>query len=481
MDVDLPPSATATGGDTIASIEIHPLAIVHMSDQYTRVTCGGSPLSRDAPVVGLLFGKIESAKDPQQQQQQQQQQSQSPPQVRSTSEDGKSSSNPVGSSGGETTTLEIRDAEDIPTEVSENTAQQISLHQAVFPQHHVVGWYRVAKKNSSRDHHPQGDSNVSGVAADAVTAEDTATMTPTEQDLLLTKQLQHHYASKDATSSGGFIFALLQVPSDEEIANATTAQSSSSSSTNSSDQLPLSVYQVKTLPSSSESSTPTSSFLYALENWQLETSEVERIAVERVVQEQPQHHHSTAVSSSSSSNQAATSMSAKAATGSENNDDDDEHTPTSENNVMSTSSAYATHAASVSNSLEAMEQRLQILIEYLQKFHPDQPHHSRTKEHEHEGGGEDEEDVPEESDQVNLEILREIQGLVYQLGAIEAFSEQQQQQDGSGQEGDSDALYLSHLGAVAKTVCAIQGYTDKFRTLTESRPISGRDMRRFHH
>mmetsp|Transcript_15470 Transcript_15470/g.21547 ORF Transcript_15470/g.21547 Transcript_15470/m.21547 type:complete len:438 (+) Transcript_15470:29-1342(+) len=437
-----------------------------MSDQYTRVTCGGSPLSCDAPVVGLLFGKMESAKD-----HQQQQQAQSQSQQQAASEDGKSS-NLEGSGVGGGTTLEIRDAEDIPTEISENTAQQISLHQAVFPQHHVVGWYRVAKKNTKKNSKdPQGDSKVSSADA-AVVVEDTV-MTPTEQDLLLTKQLQHHYASKDTTTPGGFIFGLLQVPSDEEIAN--TAQSSSSSS-NSGDQLPLSVYQVKTLPSSSSESSASTSFLYALENWQLETSEVERIAVERVVREQPQHHHSTASSKAATSTSTKAST-AKAATAAAATDQDDENTSES---VISTSSAYATHATSISTSLEAMEQRLEILVEYLQKFNPEREQPRSAKEN-NEGG---ETDVPEEeSGQVNLEILREIQGLVYQLGAVEAFSEQQQQQqqNGGGQEGDSDALLLSHLGAVAKTVCAIQGYTDKFRTLTESRPISGRDMRRFHH
>ena len=74
-----------------------------MSDQYTRVSCGGSPLDKDAPVVGLLFG----CKDV----------------------DG---------------VIQIRDADDIPTDVSESSTKQVNLHRAVFPQHSVFGWYRVS-------------------------------------------------------------------------------------------------------------------------------------------------------------------------------------------------------------------------------------------------------------------------------------------------------------------------------------------------
>ena len=67
-----------------------------MSDHYTRVTTGGSPLKKDAPVVGILFGH--------------------------------------GSA--------IVDAEDIPLD---DPTKAVELHQAVFPQNVVVGCYRVTQ------------------------------------------------------------------------------------------------------------------------------------------------------------------------------------------------------------------------------------------------------------------------------------------------------------------------------------------------
>jgi hypothetical protein len=115
------------------------LAIVHMSDQYTRITTGGSPLKPDAPVVGLLFG--------------------TPPD--------------------ESSALEILDAGDISTDMGEPTQQQISLHQAVFPLHTVVGWYRVS---------PDAE--------------------PTADDLATTLRLKQHFLDND------FVFCFTQVGGD---------------------------------------------------------------------------------------------------------------------------------------------------------------------------------------------------------------------------------------------------------------------------
>lgn len=193
-----------------------------MSDQYTRIVCGGSPLSTDAPVVGLLFG----------------------------THDG---------------TLKIMDADDIPTEPADAT-MQISLHQAVFPLHHVVGWYRV-----SLDNHP------------------------TAQDVHLTQSLQQHFQPE-----GRFLFALLQVQSTNET-------------------LPLTLYEVDDA---------TGPVLIATENWQLETSEPERIAVERVVREQP-----------------------------------------SQQETMDESySAYGSQATTLHHSLESMHERLVLLITFLEEI-----------------------------------------------------------------------------------------------------------------
>lgn len=76
-----------------------------MSDQYTRITCGGSPLSTTAQVVGLLFGTVD-AKHKQ--------------------------------------VVSILDSDDIPVEAS--AEQQVELHHAVFPLQRVLGWYRVTEQ-----------------------------------------------------------------------------------------------------------------------------------------------------------------------------------------------------------------------------------------------------------------------------------------------------------------------------------------------
>jgi hypothetical protein len=90
------------------------LALVHMSDHYTRITTGGSPLPPDTPVVGILFGK--------------------PPPPDKDKTTGTTSTTST------TTTLAVVDAEDIPLD---DPAPAVALHLAVFGQHAVVGSYRV--------------------------------------------------------------------------------------------------------------------------------------------------------------------------------------------------------------------------------------------------------------------------------------------------------------------------------------------------
>jgi COP9 signalosome complex subunit 6 len=267
-----------------------------MSDQYTRIVCGGSPLNTDAPVVGLLFG----------------------------THDG---------------TLKIMDADDIPTELADAT-MQISLHQAVFPLHQVVGWYRVSLDNR-----------------------------PTAHDVQLTQSLQQHFQPE-----GRFLFALLQVQS-------------------SSEALPLSLYEVD----------ETGPVLIATENWQLETSEPERIAVERVVREQPSQQETA-----------------------------DEFY-----------SAYGSQATTIHHSLESMHERLALLIAYLEEI---------------EKGA-----IP-----TNHALLRQVQGLVCQLGPLMATP-----------QSEENPMLLSHLAVVAKTVRDVQCYTDRFRSMFENRSVTTGEPRRF--
>mmetsp|Transcript_7322 Transcript_7322/g.12763 ORF Transcript_7322/g.12763 Transcript_7322/m.12763 type:complete len:263 (+) Transcript_7322:70-858(+) len=151
-----------------------------MSDNFTRVTTGGSPFGKDAPVVGMLFGEEEEG------------------------------------------SLKIIDAEDIPPDSSALMKQQVELHQAVFDQHAVLGWYRVTKDD----------------------------VQPTSDDVATTQALSKVYGEK-------IIFCFMQVTSDKE-------------------SLPISLFELE------------SDVLVGIESWKVETSEAEKIAVEKVVRELPQ-------------------------------------------------------------------------------------------------------------------------------------------------------------------------------------------------
>jgi hypothetical protein len=172
-----------------------------MSDQFTRISTGGSPLDKNAPVVGLLFGLTGSV-------------------------------------------LRIRDADDIPVEVSETSSLQVDLHKAVFPQHKVVGWYRVSVESDE----------------------------PTAKDLAITQTLKAHYAPSDL-----FCFCLLQVQKKGDDGAIKMDDGTASSTLNK--DLPINLFELHQLDNAS--------ILLGLTNWQLETSEPERIAVERVMKERP--------------------------------------------------------------------------------------------------------------------------------------------------------------------------------------------------
>eukprot|EP00547_Thalassionema_nitzschioides_P008074 CAMPEP_0194224602 /NCGR_PEP_ID=MMETSP0156-20130528/37880_1 /TAXON_ID=33649 /ORGANISM="Thalassionema nitzschioides, Strain L26-B" /LENGTH=296 /DNA_ID=CAMNT_0038956245 /DNA_START=84 /DNA_END=974 /DNA_ORIENTATION=+ len=192
MEVD-PPA-------TNQRIEFHPLAIVHMADQYTRITSGGSPLPSNAPVVGLLFGMT-----------------------------------------GEEEQWQVLDADDIATDIIETTQQQVSLHQAVFPLHSVVGWYRVSSEDAE----------------------------PIAEDLQTTQRLQQHFCS---SAEQPFIFCFCQVPKNKG------SDGDNGIDEDDSENLPITLYQVDS----------DANVLLAMEDWTLKTSDAEKIAVETVLREQPQ-------------------------------------------------------------------------------------------------------------------------------------------------------------------------------------------------
>jgi COP9 signalosome complex subunit 6 len=299
-----------------------------MSDQYTRITCGGSPLAPDAPVVGLLFGQVDES----------------------------SSSSRV---------LQIRDADDIPTEVSDATQVQVDLHRAVFPQHTVVGWYRVSGA---------GDE-------------------PTQSDLHISQQLRQCYAP-----SSPFCFCLLQVTDQDKKPSPTSTTGGDEPSSTMQEELPINLYGLHTVDGNS--------ILLGLSNWQLETSDPERIAVERVMKEQPSDAAKT--------------------------------------------NAYTTQMKSMQHSLLSMKERIELLVDFLEQTQQGK--------------------IPP-----NYSLLRQVQGLLYSLGPLSSSCAGSPGQ-GANSVG-TDAQLLSHLVVVAKTVRAVESYTDKFRVIHESKHVH-KEMRR---
>ena len=197
-----------------------------MSDQFTRIRCGGSPLDASAPVEGILFGQ------------------------------GMNSTN---SNNSNTSITSIPDAGDIPLDDAQT---QIDLHRAVFPQQYPVGWYKVVVHDATTDDHPNAD-----------TAE------PTLADLQQTIRVAQAYVNKSNVNEESVVtptlLGILQVPS---MTNQTKQPSSHKNDDDDEDEeeLPLTLYQLSRDHKS----------LQALPNgWQLTTATSERVAVQRVMRE----------------------------------------------------------------------------------------------------------------------------------------------------------------------------------------------------
>jgi hypothetical protein len=106
------------------------LVIASACDHFTRVSMGASPLSKDAPVYGLLFGYTTSA--------------------------------PNQASGeSEVTTVSINDSTDAIYEVdaqnmavivAEKCQQKIQLWTAVFTEYRLIGWYAFGNGGATEQH-----------------------------------------------------------------------------------------------------------------------------------------------------------------------------------------------------------------------------------------------------------------------------------------------------------------------------------------
>ena len=318
------------------SINISQLAIVSMSDQYTRITTGGSPLPKTEPVVGLLFGRYVS----------------------------------------ETNNLSVTDAEDVPINRSEKATTQVRLHQAVFPQHSVVGWYRVTKVDDA----------------------------PTPEDLLLSEQLKKHYQEEPdetstttttTTSNPPFLFTLLQVKDETK-----------GKDEDEDDELPLQIFKVDS----------THRVLVGFDNdWKLDTATAERIAVERVMKEQP-----------------------PSSTKNNNGDTGGEK--------LKQPPKFVAATLPIQQSVAALQDRLAVVEDFLTAT----AHGT----------------IP-----LDPALLRQVQGLLLSVGpmaaAATAANSESSTSDATSTQTTSDEL-LQQLTVLAQTVTAVQQYTDKVRAVHDT-------------
>jgi len=390
------------------------LAIVNMSDQYTRVTCGGTPLPKRAPVVGLLFGK-ELAADL----------------GSSTTAAAKTK---TASSAVHRLRLQVTDAEDIPVDSSDAAAMQVSLHRAVFPQHAVVGWYRVASSSSS----PERTNAAASADAQAQ---------PTAEDLVTTQKLQLHYraSSGDNTESGTpssssssslpFLFALLQAPSTASAPATKPAAKGSApedeegklddQDDDDDDDLPLTLYKVCD-GAGGEKKTSAAVVLRALDDWKLETSDSERIAVERVMREkQPRRQQRQGGggggSGSASSNEKADGPQQKQ------------------------QSPFVHASQELQHSLAAIDARLEVVASYLQE----------TIERQRQ----------DPDFRIDHGRIRRINSLLLQyqlLGTSPSSS------SGGREIGDDSTSSIQQLAFLAKALNAVQSYADKVKLVHDA-------------
>jgi COP9 signalosome complex subunit 6 len=327
-----------------------------MADQYTRISTGGSPLDKNAPVVGLLFGLVDEDSG-----------------VGVTTTTSIPSTTAASSSTGVSMldsslphqqVIQIRDADDIPVDISDVSKLQVDLHTAVFPKHKVVGWYRATIEHDEE---------------------------PSSDDLAVMKTLKAHYAP-----SSPFCFCLLQVGGDEQQQLDTKMKGEGSRNNTVSDtlhkDLPINLFCLHEVDT-------TTTVLLGIDNWQLATSESERIAVERVMREKP----------------------------SEVGD-----------GTNPLYNPYVLETQAIQHSLSSMKARVDVISSFLI-------------------------DTTNGTIPINHSLLRQIHTLVTSLGPLSTLA------NSSNDGEETDVQMLTHLALVAKTVNAIQSYTEKFCLVHENR------------
>lgn len=399
-------------------IKMHPLALIGISDHSTRVISGGTAQPTNSVIMGLLFGVQNHL------------------------------------------TISIIDAEEVEyNHNKEHVDTKISLHQKVFPAHEVVGWYRVFR-------------------SDGTTGEDREMGLPTPEDMAINNGWMKEYNESP-------LFVLMSSGEKEEeeriAAEAEAARKENDGGTDMDvdgdpdereardkmdrdEQLPLSIYETLLIAEQ----TARSAAIFVNLEFELETFEPERIAVEEVFKTQPTTAGSVLPTTSALSTPPA--------------DADDPPKmgpplpPKIENDTPSPSkpnqhdedaaadalhhppppSASTLHIRSLQSSIEAMNARIAVLLEFLRKTQSGRipPDHA---------------------------LLRQVGSLVRQLPFVTgrgdfAVEGSRTMRDGrvagEFEDGYDDMLVMAFLASVAKTTKAVLSYSDKFRVTNDQQKNS---------
>ena len=329
--------------------------------------------------------------------------------------------------------------------------KKIALHQKVFPQHKVVGWYRVQKYDENS---MNVDNNI-GVM-------------PSEEDLRMNQTEMARYCIGSGGENGGSeddaespLFVLMNAAKTAEDSNNSGEKKPSSSGNNASEEmevdeeLPLTVYE--TLATNEGTSA-----VFVNADFELETYEPERIAVEKVFKTQPSK---SAVASAAKDAAAATGgnegeVSAAASgegessrkTGKKSKKDEDKKQQKSSKPAFTRGPTELDIVEdSLQSSIRAMNIRMNVLLEFLQKVKVGEIAADDT-------------------------LLRSVDGLIRQLPLVlAALEEGQAASPGAGwrkplrelEDEYSNTMLLTYLAAVAKTAKSVHLYSEKFRSACE--------------
>ena len=279
---------------------------------------------------------------------------------------------------------------------------KIELHQKVFPNHEVIGWYRVSK-------------DVDGG--------------PTEEDLRMNNGKMREYNESP-------LFVLMNSGTPETPIDGKKKSNGESGSSagekareklERDEQLPLSIYETLVTVNAGEEEAQARAVFVNLE-FELETFEPERIAVEKVFKTQP------SLSSVTTTAKTQLSESEKLGTVGE-----DERKTASK--ATAPPSGLDMHLQSIQSSIQAMNTRIAVLIDFLKKTQCGEV-------------------LP------NYNLLRQVDGLVRQLPFVMSSSNSQLSHEFDNEY--DDMLMLSYMSLVANAAKAVQGYTEKFNVVYDS-------------